>query len=236
VVITNGNIGPLTHAGPVRKDREVKARPSSTGSAWAGKLGRRAAILRTFRSTKAATLFGLLAWAGTAHAESAAVPSESLGTAGALGHWALEVSPTFLLAPIYMAQATWSAWTYGDVVVGYGFQHMTSSSRGAGQTHGHSLLLGYRQFIWKALSLEVQAWPTYDRFQSYVDGRVYPGVELWCEAYLGYRFDFVVQHTTFYIMPQPGIGWGMYRSNKWPRYSDAKQYELVPQVLLGVRL
>jgi hypothetical protein len=150
--------------------------------------------------------------------------------------WGLEVSPTFLLAPIYMGQATWSAWDHGDVVFGYAFQHMTSNSRGAGQTHGHSILLGYRQFIWKGLNVEFQAWPTYDRFQSFVDGRTYPGLELWCEAYLGYRFDFQFKGATWYVLPQPGIGWGMYRSNKWPRFSEAKQVELVPQLILGVRL
>lgn len=190
-------------------------------------------VVGTRRSASAAVVVGLLAWVGAAHADSGALSADPAGTAG---RWGVEVSPTFLLAPIYMVQATWSAWRYGDMVVGYGFQHMTSNSRGAGQTHGHSLLLGYRQFIWKGINLELQAWPTYDRFQSYVDGRVYPGVELWCEAYIGYRFDFVARHTTFYILPQPGIGWGMYRSNKWPRFADAKQYELVPQLLFGVRL
>jgi hypothetical protein len=158
------------------------------------------------------------------------------GTNAASGPWGIEVSPTFLLAPIYMAQATWSAWEHGDVVFGYAFQHMTSNTQGAGQTHGHSILVGYRQFIWKGLNVELQAWPTYDRFQSYVDGRTYPGVELWCEAYMGYRIDFQVKGTTWYVLPEPGIGWGMYRSNKWPRFSEAKQVELVPQLILGVRL
>jgi len=194
------------------------------------------AVVGTRRSAGAAVVVALLAWVGTAHADSGALYAEPAGTAGTLGRWGVEVSPTYLLAPIYMIQSTWSAWRYGDVVAGYGFQHMTSNSRGAGQTNGHSLLIGYRQFIWKGINLELLAWPTYDRFQSYVDGRVYPGFELWCEAYVGYRLDFEVRHTTFYILPQPGIGWGMGRSNKWPRFADVKQYELVPQLLLGVRL
>ena len=161
---------------------------------------------------------------------------EDAGTNNAKGRLGLEWSPTFLLAPIYMGQATWSVWNHGDAIVGYAFQHMTSNTDGAGQTHGHTLLLGYRQFIWKGLHVELQAWPTYDRFQSYVDGRIYPGFELWCEAYAGYRFDFQLAGTTFYVMPQPGIGWGMYRSNKWPRFSDTKPFELVPQLILGARL
>ena len=172
--------------------------------------------------------------AGDARAQGPSTNGQ--GTNGVAGRWGLEVSPTFLMAPIYMAQATWSAWNHGDVIVGYAFQHMSSNTAGAGQTHGHSLLLGYRQFVWKGLNVEMQAWPTYDRFQSTVDGRVYPGLELWCEAYVGYRFDFRLGNMVFYATPQPGIGWGMYRSNKWPRFSDAKQFEWVPQLLLGMRL
>ncbi len=153
-----------------------------------------------------------------------------VGTNGSSSKWGFGISPTYALGnSIYMFQFSYSAWSMGDVLVGYAFQHWYDQ----GQANAHTLLLGYRQFIWRGLHAEVEFWPAYHPFESSVDGKTYSGLELWISARIGYRFDLNLLGRDLFIMPQPSVGFGAGRQNPWPGIKYSPIFE--PQLLVGMR-
>ncbi len=157
------------------------------------------------------------------------------------GHkWAIETSATFPLVRIYILQASYAFWDHGEVVFGVGLQRWREGSIGPapGQAEAYTALLGYRQYLWRGLHVESMFFPAYNRFHSSIDGETYPGLELWGEAYVGYKLGFKVGKLPLFVTPQPGIGFSIARQNKWPGYEDVPIYNpiFVPQVLVGIEL
>jgi hypothetical protein len=186
----------------------------------------------------------ILLGSATVHAQGAQPPeaAKSLepapprdkpaGTNGSSLKWGFGTSLTYPIgASIYMVQLSYSAWSMGDVLVGYAFQHWNDQ----GQAHAQTLLLGYRQFIWRGLHAEVELWPAYNPFESSVDGRTYKGGELWVSARVGYRFDFKVYGRELFVLAQPSIGVGVARQNPWPKAPTGFNPIFEPQLIVGTR-
>lgn len=157
---------------------------------------------------------------------------EPVGTNGSSSKWGFGTSLSYPVgASIYMFQFSYSAWSMGDVLVGYAFQHWNDQ----GQANAQTLLLGYRQFIWRGLHAEVELWPAYNPFESSVDGKTYSGFELWVSARVGYRFDFKVDGHELFVLAQPSVGVGVARQNRWPKMGSGFHPIFEPQLIVGTR-
>ncbi len=103
------------------------------------------------------------------------------------------------------------------------------------QVNALTLLLGYRRFIYRGLHLEAEFYPAYNKIHSKVNDKDYPGIEMWGEFKIGYRFD--LAGGRLYIQPAPGIGFGFFRTNKPPNFDEEIDYPtFTPQLLVGIRL
>jgi len=161
---------------------------------------------------------------------SSLLEAASGGTNGSSSKWGFGTSLTYPVESIYMVQGSYSIWDMGDVLAGAAFQHWYDK----GQSNAITLLLGYRQFIWKGLHTELELWPAYNRFESSVDGKTYKGFELWTSYRIGYRFNFYLLGGEFFILAQPSIGFGAGSTNPWP---ENKGHAVIfePQVIVGMR-
>lgn len=166
---------------------------------------------------------------------SALSRDQPVGTNGSSAKWGIGTSATYPINSIYMVQLSYSVWSMGEVLTGYAYQHWFDK----GRSHAHTLILGYRQFIWRGLHAEVELWPAYNPFKSAVDGKTYRGVELWASARVGYRFDLKVHGCEFFILPQPSLGLGIARQNPWPngpsKGPSGFHPIFEPQLIVGAR-
>ena len=163
---------------------------------------------------------------------SAAYADGGEGTSGSDCRWGIGTSVTYPIASIYMAQLSYSLWSHGDVLAGYAYQHWKNDQ---GRSHAQTLLLGYRQYIWKGLHAEVELWPAYNPFRSSVDGKTYRGVELWMSVRAGYRFDCDVYGRELFVLAQPSVGFGVARQNRWPKMERGFNPIFEPQLIVGTR-
>ena len=155
--------------------------------------------------------------------------------------WAAETSLTFHMVRIYMLKFSYKY--SGKVELGFGpaFQNWKNEDQSfLGQAHAYTLVLSSRYYFWNKFHVEVELWPAWNRFESFIDNNTYKGLELWAEYKLGYRVD---MGQRFYMNIQPGIGHPVWMQNKWPgveqhdTFFDLIRNEtiFVPQVLLGFR-
>jgi hypothetical protein len=154
--------------------------------------------------------------------------------------YSIETSLTFApFAKIYMIKTSFRISEHNELGFGIAFQNwknITKSPRG--QAHAYTLLISYRYYIWKNLHVEVEFWPAYNHYNSFVDNKIYKGLELWVEYKMGYKFNF---KNNLYLNLQPGLAHGIWMQNKWPEFQTYSTKEMiknslvfVPQVLFGV--
>lgn len=126
---------------------------------------------------------------------------------------ALEFSPVMVPVGFYGFRLVHAVAADGNVMVGYMYQNFTNDW---GQSHAHTVLLGYQHFIWRGLHGEVELWPAYNRWRSSVDDQVYPGFEVWGEGRVGYRVDVRTFGRRWYVLPQVLFGTGIWREASPP--------------------
>ncbi len=153
--------------------------------------------------------------------------------------WALETSLTFPFgAKIYMLKGSYRISPKSELGFGPAFQNWENTDKTPrGQANAYTLLLSYRYYFYRNFNVEIELWPAYNFFDSYVDGRTYKGLELWAEHKIGYRVDLT---PNIYLNVQPGIGHGIWMEHKWPGWDDYSSWELigrsmvfVPQIIVG---
>jgi hypothetical protein len=153
--------------------------------------------------------------------------------------WSLETSLTFApAAQIYMLKASYKFSTNSELGFGPAFQNWKNTDKTPrGQANAYTLLLSYRYFFWKNFHVELEFWPAYNHFNSFVDGTTYKGLELWVEYKLGYKVNLT---NNLYINIQPGLAHGLWMQNKWPEFKEESTMEFikaslipVPQILVG---
>lgn len=153
--------------------------------------------------------------------------------------WSLETSLTFApAAQIYMLKASYQISEKSELGFGPAFQNWKNTDKvPMGQAHAYTLLLSYRYYFWKNFHVELEFWPAYNHFNSFVDGITYKGLELWVEYKVGYKVNLT---NSLYINLQPGLAHGLWMQNKWPEFKDdnymefiKKSFVFVPQILVG---
>jgi hypothetical protein len=153
--------------------------------------------------------------------------------------WSIETSLSFPpAARIYMLKASYQVSGRSELGFGPAFQNWKNDDKiPRGQANAYTLLLSYRYFFWKNFHLELELWPAYNHFNSFVDGKTYKGLELWVEYKLGYKANL---SDKLYLYLQPGLAHGLWMQNKWPGFNEYSTMDLikkslvpVPQILLG---
>jgi len=152
--------------------------------------------------------------------------------------WSLETSLTFPAARIYMLKASLRVSESSELGFGPAFQNWKNKDESPlGQANAYTLLLSYRYYFWRNFHVEVELWPAYNHFNSFVDGKTYKGLELWGEYKVGYKANLT---NNLYVNFQPGVAHGFGMQNKWPDSKDDTYFEFVknsivfvPQVLVG---
>jgi hypothetical protein len=156
-----------------------------------------------------------------------------------LNNWSIETSLTFApAAQIYMLKASYQLSEKSELGFGPAFQNWKNTDKEPmGQANAYTLLLSYRYFFYKNFHVELEFWPAYNHFDSFVDGKTYKGLELWVEYKVGYKVGIT---NNLYINIQPGLAHGLWMQNKWPEFKDYTTMELiknslvfVPQILVG---
>ena len=155
--------------------------------------------------------------------------------------WAAETSLTFHIVRIYMLKFSYKYSDRVELGIGPAFQNWKNEDESfVGQANAYTLLLSYRYYFWRKFNVEIELWPAWNHFQSFVDNKTYKGLELWAEYKLGYRID---MGERFYLNIQPGIGHPVWMQNKWPgveeydSFIDLLRNEtiFVPQLMVGFR-
>ena len=152
--------------------------------------------------------------------------------------WAAETSLTFApVAQIYLLKASYLLSEKSELGFGPAFQNWKNTDKEPmGQANAYTLLLSYRYYFWKNFHVELELWPAYNHFNSFVDGKTYKGLELWVEYKVGYKAAIT---KNLYINFQPGIAHAMWMQNKWPEFKDYTTMDFitsmifVPQILVG---
>jgi hypothetical protein len=154
--------------------------------------------------------------------------------------WSMETSLTFApAAQIYMLKASYQLSGKSELGFGPAFQNWKNTDKEPmGQANAYTLLLSYRYFFYKNFHVELEFWPAYNHFDSFVDGKTYKGLELWVEYKVGYKVNLT---NNLYINIQPGLAHGIWMQHKWPEFKDYTTMDLiknslvfVPQILVGL--
>lgn len=153
--------------------------------------------------------------------------------------WSLETSLTAPIARIYMLKAGYRMSQASELGFGIGYQNWRNRDVDpAGQSNAWSVIVSYRHYLYRTISFEVELWPAYNHFESFLDGQIYKGFELWVEYRIGYRFDLT---STLSINVMPGLGHPIWAQHDWPRLVEKSRespFDLVvfiPQALIGWR-
>jgi hypothetical protein len=154
----------------------------------------------------------------------------------------LDVSPVSPFIGIYVLQYAYQFRPGHELMTGISYMNLPYDS---GSTHAASLFLGYRLYLWKGLHVEYQLWPIYDFFYEKHEKRYYQSFDLWGEARVGYRIDFDIGRTHFYVNAQWLFGNGYYASNKPQSFHDEVNHKSKklgifdfqsPMIFTGIRL
>ena len=168
------------------------------------------------------------------------VESQGIENKSDINQWSFETSLTFPLHQIYMAQFGYKIVPKSEFLIGPCFQNWKDEVEAKGRAHAYTLLLGYRQYIWKNLHGEIELFPAYNSFRSSVNNKVYNGFELWVEYMIGWKLNFKIKNIPLYIIPQPAIGHAVYLQNIWPGLSEStfrqNSIMFVPQLIIGINI
>lgn len=144
------------------------------------------------------------------------------------------------MARIYMLKFLYKPSKNVELGIGPAFQNWRNDDQSPlGQSNAYTLVIGFRYYFWNNFNAEIELWPAWNHFESFVDGKTYKGPELWMEYKIGYRWN-VTQR--FYLNFQPGIAHALYLQQDWPGV-EKKPYRdfvkgtfiFVPQIVAGYR-
>lgn len=122
--------------------------------------------------------------------------------------------------------------TRGDILFGVEYQNQKTDD---GQFNGISIVLGYRQFLYKKLCITENFYPNYNHFESSIDGKTYVGFDGFNEISLGWEFEIVInKKVSVALTPQFTYGQALFRTNPWPRHKEKLQTIFFPDIYLGV--
>ncbi|TVR31256.1 MAG: hypothetical protein EA390_06770 [Balneolaceae bacterium] len=150
---------------------------------------------------------------------------------GENSEWSVATSLTYPIVRIYQVHIGYKPEGNHEFIFGPAYQNFKSGSI---TSYAMTLILGYRYYVWKDLHFEAELWPAYNPMYSDVTESYYRGVELWAEIKIGYKF---MLYRNLFIQPAPGIGFGIFRTNKPPLFDEGIDTPIfVPQLLIGINL
>lgn len=178
----------------------------------------------------------------------AASPALAPGSSADTRRGAVELNVLWPFIPgvgIYQGRGTAELWKTagirGDAVVALNLRPpVDAADEGAFSEYGGGL--GYRQYFWRGLHVELALYPTYARLEdNVVDGKTYQSFALTLEAYAGYRTLLselgVASAASWPLEPlvnvQLGVGRNAYLSNPWPTRREDAPLFFVGSVLVG---
>jgi hypothetical protein len=120
----------------------------------------------------------------------------------------------------------------GDILFGVAYQNQETDD---GKFNGISLVIGYRQFIYKKLCITEMFYPNYNHFQSSIDRETYIGFDGFNEISLGWEFEFkLTKKVSMALTPQFTYGQALFRTNPWPRHKEELQKIFFPDSYIGI--
>jgi hypothetical protein len=120
----------------------------------------------------------------------------------------------------------------GDILLGVAHQNQKNDD---GQFNGISLVLGYRQFLFRKLCVTGNFYPNYNHFESSIDEETYVGFDGFCEISLGWEFEIkLTQKIILALTPQYTFGQALFRTNPWPRHEEKLQSFHFPDIYIGI--
>ena len=122
--------------------------------------------------------------------------------------------------------------TRGDILFGAAHQNQKTDD---GKFNGISLVIGYRQFLYKKLCITEMFYPNYNHFLSSINGKTYIGFDGFNEISLGWEFKFkLTNKVSMVLTPQFTYGQALFRTNPWPRHKEELQKIFFPDVYIGI--
>jgi hypothetical protein len=120
----------------------------------------------------------------------------------------------------------------GDIILGAAHQNQKTDD---GKFNGISLVIGYRQFLYKKLCITEMFYPNYNHFLSSIDGETYIGFDGFNEISLGWEFEFkLFRKANIALTPQFTYGQALFRTNPWPRHKEELQKIFFPDIYIGI--
>jgi hypothetical protein len=151
---------------------------------------------------------------------------------------ALELGPLWIAVGNFirpkLGVTTWARGSFaGELLLAPAFRYPQRIA-GVGTIAEVGGELGYRQYFWRGLNLEFSALLLRSQVDSSIDGLRYVGFNIFLTGTAGWRVDFWLRRTTFYLLPQVGVGGDVLRTRP-PAGSDHPPPRLVGDLLLGFR-
>ncbi|MBC8073817.1 MAG: hypothetical protein IAG13_36195 [Deltaproteobacteria bacterium] len=152
--------------------------------------------------------------------------------------WGVEIGPLWIaIGNFVRPKLTFTAWARrtfaGDVVLAP-VVRIPQRLSGTGTIFEVGGELGYRQFFWRGFNVEATALLLRSQVDSSVDGRRYTGFNVFVTGAVGWRVEFWLRRTSFYVLPQVGVGSDVVRTNP-PAAAEAPRPRFIGDVLLGFR-
>lgn len=148
----------------------------------------------------------------------------------------IDFSPLSPLFRIYALQYNYHCTPNDEFTLGAAY---TNLQWDFGNTNAATLIIGYRRFLWKKLHVEYQLWPDYDWYHNKLNGKIYPGFDLWNEFRVGYQVNFHLGELPCYANFQWPFGFGLYDANKPESFKEHEEenpyFYHSPLFFLGVR-
>lgn len=163
------------------------------------------------------------------------------------GHrWGAEVMLPGLAGNAYILQFTRTLWKNdkrrGDFLIGT-FNWIgqetpiakKSSDPKTGEINIHTFPIGYRQYLYKGLNIELQAAPGFE-LKKDLNKNKYDGFRMGVDAVLAYKYDFHIGRLPFYAIAAANIHVYTYQANPLPGASTAPdEFGVYPLLWLGYR-
>jgi hypothetical protein len=155
-------------------------------------------------------------------------------------HHSLDVCPMSPFLRIYAIHYCYRITPNSEIIAGPYYANI--HYKDIGNTDAPGFIIGYRQYLWKALHLDYQLMPQWDRFYEKNERKRYPvGFDLWNEFRLGYSWDFEVGSIPAFINAQWPFGFALYSDDSAKPESFRKKVKdepfffFPPMLFVGIR-
>lgn len=161
--------------------------------------------------------------------------------------WGVEVMVPGFAANAYIVQFTRTLWNNskmrGDALLGTfnWIDQETPITKSAkdpktGNINIHTFPIGYRQYIWKGLNVELQGAPGFETKKEEITDKSFNGFRFGLDFVTAYKFDFNIKKLPLYVVAAANFHLYTYQSNPLPNASKTpSEFGIYPLIWLGAR-